>query len=162
MNTEEYNNSVERYADNLYRFILKNVRDEAKAQDIVQDTFEKLWIRVADVNYEKVKSYLFKAAYHTMIDAIRKDKRMVNYDEFPESGNSINGAYYPDLKEILDKALKTLPEIQRSAILLRDYEGYNYKEIGDITGLNESQVKVYIFRARKHLQGVLKKADLII
>jgi RNA polymerase sigma-70 factor (ECF subfamily) len=45
-----------------------------------------------------------------------------------------------------------LPQIQKSAVLLRDYEGYDYKEIGEILELNESQVKVYIFRARKNLR----------
>jgi RNA polymerase sigma-70 factor (ECF subfamily) len=49
-------------------------------------------------------------------------------------------------------ALNNLPQIQKSAVLLRDYEGYDYKEIGEILELNESQVKVYIFRARKNLR----------
>ncbi len=63
--------------------------------------------------------------------------------------------HYSDLKEILNEALTKLPEIQRSVILLRDYEGYNYSEIGEITGLNESQVKVYIFRARGFLKNYI-------
>ena len=64
-----------------------------------------------------------------------------------------------DLKEILNKALAILPEVQRSAILLRDYEGYSYDEIGDILELNASQVKVYIYRARKQLQKYIGKTN---
>lgn len=56
---------------------------------------------------------------------------------------------YSDLKEQLDKALDNLAQIQKTVIMLRDYEDYSYEEIGQITGLSESQVKVYIYRARK-------------
>jgi RNA polymerase sigma-70 factor (ECF subfamily) len=103
---------------------------------------------------------LFTAAYNTMLDCIKKEKRSVYIESTPEYGtdNNVN----PDLKEILDEALERLPEVQKSVVLLRDYEGYNYSEIADITGLSESQVKVYIFRARKSLQAYLKRLDLVI
>lgn len=75
MNTLEYNKSVDLYADGMFRFILKNIKDEDKARDIVQDSFEKLWRNIENVNNQKVKSYLFTTAYHTMIDLIRREKR---------------------------------------------------------------------------------------
>ena len=64
-----------------------------------------------------------------------------------------------ELKEILENALAKLPEQQRQLILLRDYEGYSYNEIGEITGLNETQVKVYIFRARTVLKDYIVKME---
>jgi RNA polymerase sigma-70 factor (ECF subfamily) len=67
-----------------------------------------------------------------------------------------------DLQEVLTEALEKLPEIQRSVVLLRDYEGYNYAEIAEITGLNESQVKVYIFRARQTMKDYIKKLELVV
>jgi len=76
MTVEEYNKCVESYADRLYRFILKNIRDSEKAEDIIQDSFEKLWRKVKEIQYNKSKSYLFSTAYHTMIDIIRKEKRI--------------------------------------------------------------------------------------
>jgi len=63
---------------------------------------------------------------------------------------------------VLTEALDKLPEIQRSVLLLRDYEGYNYAEIAEITGLNESQVKVYIFRARQTMKDYIKKLELVV
>ena len=66
-----------------------------------------------------------------------------------------------DLQEVLAEALDRLPEIQKSVILLRDYEGYAYDEIAEITGLNESQVKVYIFRGRQTLKAYLKNIELV-
>jgi RNA polymerase sigma-70 factor (ECF subfamily) len=62
----------------------------------------------------------------------------------------------------LNKGLELLPEIQKSVLLLRDYEGYDYSEIGTITGLNESQVKVYIFRARTFLKNYIGKQEVVI
>jgi RNA polymerase sigma factor (sigma-70 family) len=161
MTREEYNRSVDLYSDGVYRFILKNIRDKDKAQDIVQDSYEKLWINVIAVSFEKVKSYIFTTAYHTMIDLIRREKRMVDF----ESINTREYAHeqqYSDLNEILHAAVQRLPEIQRSVILLRDYEGYSYKEIEEITGLNEAQVKVYIYRARVFLKNYIGSMETVI
>jgi RNA polymerase sigma-70 factor (ECF subfamily) len=161
MTTSEYNKSVDQYSDNIYRFALKNLRDSEKAKDIVQDTFMKLWVKVDDVNYEKVKSYLFTSAYHSMVDLSRKEKRAGEYNEskVKKMGHS---EQYSDAKEILDAAVAKLPDIQRQMILLRDYEAYSYEEIGEITNLNESQVKVYIFRARKFLKDYIGDLENVI
>lgn len=154
MTVQEFNKTVDLYADNLYRFILKNIKDSEKARDIVQDTYEKMWLKVSEVESTNAKSYMFTAAYRTMIDRIRRDKKQGDLSESNMHSLSHNN-HYSDLKEILNEALTKLPEIQRSVILLRDYEGYNYSEIGEITGLNESQVKVYIYRARGFLKNYI-------
>ena len=67
-----------------------------------------------------------------------------------------------DLKKTLEDAVANLPDIQRHVILLRDYEGYSYEEIGAITSLSEQQVKVYIFRARQKLRSMLVNPELIV
>lgn len=160
MTTKEYNIAVDDYADNLFRFVLKQVRNEMTANDIVQETFTKVWIRKDDIAYEKVKSYLFTTAHNTIIDWVKKEKRSGDIETASEPLYNNSGEV--DLKEVLEEALGRLPEIQKSVVLLRDYEGYNYQEIAEITGLNESQVKVYIFRARKSLQAYLKRLDLVV
>ena len=161
MTTSEFNKIVDYYSDNVYRFIFKNIRDKDKAKDIIQDTYEKLWRRVDDIAYDKAKSYLFTTAYHTMIDVIRRDKKLVRFDTINKS-SFIELNEFTGVKEIIDKAVQNLPEVQRSVVMLRDYEGYSYKEISDITGLSEDQVKVYIYRARVYLKENLKSVDLII
>jgi RNA polymerase sigma-70 factor (ECF subfamily) len=161
MTATEYNKCVDEYADAVYRFILKNVRDKDKARDIVQDTFEKLWLKVAEINTLKAKSYLFTIAYHTMIDAIRREKFQEDFENVNEENYTTHNTF-SDLKSILNKALTKLSAIQRSVILLRDYEGYSYDEIGEITGLNESQVKVYIYRARIILKEYIGNLDSVI
>jgi RNA polymerase sigma factor (sigma-70 family) len=161
MTVEDYNISVDDYSDNIYRFILKNIRNSDKAKDIVQDTYEKLWIKVAEVSFEKVRSYLFTTAYHTMIDMLRREKKQGDFDSIKQENYSHNNQY-SDLKEILNECLKKLPDAQRSVILLRDYEGYSYEEISEITGLSESQVKVYIFRGRMFLKEFIGKMESVI
>ncbi|HRG37837.1 MAG TPA: RNA polymerase sigma factor [Bacteroidia bacterium] len=161
MTVEEFNKTVDLYADQLYRFILKNMKDEEKARDVVQDTYEKLWVKVSDVASTNAKSYMFTTAYHTMIDRIRRDKRQTELTATRELTLS-HSRQYSDLKEVLDEALTKLSDTQRSLILLRDYEGYSYAEIGEITGLNESQVKVYIFRARALLKNYIGAMENVI
>jgi len=161
MTVGEYNRCVEDCADGLYRFLLRNIRDEEKASDIVQDSFEKLWRKADYVECKKAKSYLFTTAYHTMIDSIRKEKRIEDFSIVKQEHHAHN-EQYTDLQEILHEALERLTEIQRSVILLRDYEGYSYGEIGEITGLNESQVKVYIYRARVLLKNYIGSMQAVI
>lgn len=161
MTIAEYNKSVDDFSDGLYRFILKNIKNEEKAKDIIQDTYEKLWVKISNVSYEKVKSYLFTAAYHTMIDMIRKEKRQENMEKINAEKYS-HTRQYTGISEILEEAVNKLPDDQRSVILLRDYEGYSYDEIADITGLNESQVKVYIYRGRIFLKKYLGSIETVI
>jgi RNA polymerase sigma-70 factor (ECF subfamily) len=161
MTVAEYNQCVDNHSDGVYRFILKNIRDEETAMDIVQDAFEKMWLKFREINPAAAKSYLFTAAYHRLVDYTRKEKRMERLDTGHEQPATVN-PQYSDLKEILDDALGRLPEIQRSLILLRDYEGYSYEEIGKITGLNESQVKVYIFRGRVALKNYLVSIENLV
>ena len=78
MTVKEYNRSVEEYADSVYRFIRGNLKDEDRSNDIVQDSFEKLWRHVTEIEYQVVKSWLFTTAYHNMIDLLRREKRMTN------------------------------------------------------------------------------------
>lgn len=163
MTQKEYNKSVDAFSDGIYRFILRNIGDSFRAKDIVQDTYEKLWLNREAVNYDKAKSYLFTTAYHSMIDGIRADKRARKYrEERYYTKSRINDKQYSDLAEILEEAVDKLPEIQRSVILLRDYEGYSYKEIGEVTGLNESQVKVYIYRARVFLKNYIGTLETVL
>lgn len=161
MTEREYNHCVTLYADNVYRFIVKNLRHEEDAKDVVQGAFEKMWLNRENVDNDKCKSYLFTIAYHQMIDHIRKNKRVTLKESFDENERGSDKQQF-NSKRILHEALSRLSETQRSLVMLKDYEGYNYAEIGQITGLNESQVKVYLHRARLQLREYLVKAENVI
>ena len=161
MTEREYNDCVKTYADNVYRFILKNLRHEEDARDVVQTAFEKMWRNREEVDATKSKSYLFTVAYHQMIDHIRKVKRIQLKEDFNEESR-IQNRQSNNAKKVLEEALSRLSETQRSLVLLKDYEGYTYEEIGKITNLNESQVKVYLHRARVQLKNYLVSPENVI
>jgi RNA polymerase sigma-70 factor (ECF subfamily) len=154
MTDKDYNDCVDNFADGVYRFIVKNIRHTEDAQDIVQSAFEKLWINREQVLPEKAKSYLFTVAYHQMIDHIRKTNKMPLTEDtyIPHQQITQQDA---ELKQVLMRAVNELNPIQKSLVLLKDYEGYNYQEIGEIMHLSESQVKVYLHRARLILKTKL-------
>lgn len=162
MTAADYNNCVDQFADNVYRFVLKNIGDEEKARDVVQDAFMKMWIKKKDIEAGKSKSYLFTAAHHTMIDMIRKENRKREFEEWDVLQQRHSQNRYSDLQDILHEAVDKLPANQKSVVLLRDYEGYSYKEIAEITGLNEPQVKVYIYRARMFLRNYIGNLSMVI
>lgn len=161
MTTSEYNQCVDHHADGVYRFILKNIRDEERARDIVQESFSRMWEKSGEISADKAKSYLFTTAYHTMIDDVRREKRVSRLGENESREFAVNHSW-SDLKEVLQAALDTLPDIQKAVITLRDYEGYSYEEIGKITGLSESQVKVYIYRGRVALKNYIGSLDRVV
>lgn len=160
MTTKEYNDCVDRFSDGVFRFIFKNLRHKADAEDVVQVAFERLWKKHKTISLESARSFLFTTAYRYMIDWIRKNERVETLEKSSEQYRQ----FAPDsqcsfeARELLEKSLVILPEVQRSAVLLRDYEGYSYKEIAILLNLTEAQVKVYIFRARKKLKAFINNA----
>jgi RNA polymerase sigma factor (sigma-70 family) len=161
MTVKEFNIAVDEFSDNIFRFSMKHLRNEMSAKDIVQETFLKVWAKHEEINAEKVKSYLFTTAYNAIMDFVKKEKRSYELPKEEFQGKVEPEAPF-DLQRILHEALDQLPEIQKTLVLLRDYEGYSYEEIGEICKLKESQVKVYIFRARQALKTYLKSVELIV
>ncbi len=162
MNRKEYNIAVKNLSDRLYAFALKFTGDEDVAKDLVQDAYERLWINIDKIEAGNAKSFLYKTVYRLCVDYSRKIKVRLRYEQ-----ENISPAHtapeneFFDTAEHLDAALATLPEIQKSVLLLRDLEGYAYDKIGEITGLNESQVKVYIYRARKAVKNYFEKLEKV-
>ena len=66
MTVKEYNKAVDEFADGIFRFAMKHLRNEMSANDIVQETFTKVWEKRDSVDGNKVKSYLFTNAYHAI------------------------------------------------------------------------------------------------
>jgi RNA polymerase sigma-70 factor (ECF subfamily) len=161
MTEKEYNNCVNQYADNVFRFIIKNLNHEEDSRDVVQTAFEKLWRNRENVEAEKCKAFLFTVAYNQMIDHIRKNKRIQLKEEFSEE-TKVGYQQSNHLHKTLMQAINRLNATQRCLVMLKDYEGYSYHEIGIITGLKESQVKVYLHRARIILKDYLVSKENVL
>ena len=161
MTTSEYNHSVHELADGLYRFALKSIGSIDEAKDVVQQAFTVLWEKRTEVPPDKAKSFLFTIAYRKCMDYHRGRERTGNTDNIHENFITENPKNN-DLKRILQQALSRLDTQSRNLIMLKDYEGYSYAEIAQLTTLSETQVKVYLHRARKVLKNYLVNKDLII
>ena len=156
MKRREYNIIVSEHSNNLYGYAIRFLRNKEDAADIVQDVFEKLWIHRKNVEFAKAKSWMFTTAHNAMINFSNRKGRVVLSDEMQsyDTGTIVPNSF--ESNQVVDRAVSILPPIQKSVILLRDLEGYSYKEIADILDLSDSQVKVYLFRARKKIKKQLK------
>lgn len=142
----------------MYGYVFGFLRNSEDSRDIVQDAFEKLWKNRKKVEVEKCKAWLFRTGHNALINFAKKKKRTVyNSDLVPEQ-LTIDNSF--ETKDIVNLALSLLPPLQKSIILLRDLEGYKYAEISEILNISESQVKVYLYRARKKMKKQL--SDLIL
>ena len=160
MTEQDYNNCVDEHSNGVYRFIVKNIRNTQDAEDIVQSAFEKLWVNRERVTPLKAKSYLYTVAYHQMIDVIRKENKKPTTNEYMEV-DQVTHQTSSELKQNLLSAINQLNPTQKSLVLLKDYEGYSYQEIGEIMNLSESQVKVYLHRARLFLKTQLLELEKV-
>ncbi len=149
-----YNRVVEQWATPLFRFALKLTHQRMVAEDLVQEAFAVLWENREKVSEAKAKPYLFQVLYRKFVDEYRRQKRWAEWGH----AATVTASYedpQPDVREVIRRAADRLPDIQRAVLMLRDWEGYSYREIGEITGLSESQVKVYLFRARQKMKARL-------
>ncbi len=151
----QYNSVVNQYSNNLFGYAFRFLRNREDAKDIVQDVFEKLWNNRRKVEAEKAKSWLFTTAHNTMINFRKKKGRIHLTDDVQAFDRGVSNHYF-ESRQVVDRAVSILPPVQKSVILLRDLEGYSYKEIGEILTLSDAQVKVYLFRGRKKIKKQLK------
>lgn len=155
--------SVDGFKDKLFRFSLKIVGNRFDAEDVLQELLIKIWKKKEDFEeLENKEAWCMTVVRNLSIDKIRKRKN--NTSDISEHHTISDNAPTPDKvtedKESLSivmKLLNELPENQREIIHLRDVEGYTYKEISQITGLSEDQVKVNLFRARQKFKEKIKK-----
>ncbi len=153
-----YNQSVHDYSNRVCRFVDKLLMDSVVAKDITQEAYMRLWEKRDSVDFEKVRAWLFTTAYRLSMDHLQRQKRFDRAEEMPERWTEQKN---PDLKKIVSDSLALLSEVQRSIVLLKDYEGYTYEEIGTMLNLSPEQVKVYLFRARKKVKEYIGDLRLV-
>ena len=145
MTRNEYNNGVTLWADDVYRYAVHCCGDREQSKDFVQEAFATLWEKRESVATEKGKAFLHfrhEAMHRERADMLRGEQ-MTGPDE----------AF--DLHDAIQKAMEALPQVQREAVMLKDVEGYDCREIADILSINENQVRVYLFRARVSMKKTL-------
>ncbi len=155
---EYYNEAVLMYTNRVCRFVHKLLQDSDMAKDITQESYLRLWENKDKVATGSYKSWLFTTAYRLSLNYIRKNKKSVGEELIPERTIELEN---PDLKQVISDSLALLNDVQRTIVVLKDYEGYKYSEIGEILDLTDAQVKVYLFRARKKIKHYIGDLQLI-
>ena len=170
-----YRQLVEKYQSRIYSMIAGMVRDREEAHDLTQDAFVKAFRNLDRFRLEaSFYTWLYRIAKNLTIDWLRKQKRR-RTDEFDEgiaareSGGTISDSHLKEspsrelersrLKDRIFDAMETLSPEHRQIVLLREVEGFSYKEISDVMGIPEGTVMSRLFYARRKLQGILK-ADM--
>ena len=153
MTAKEYNTCWGRWADDVMRFAVRVCNDRTNCEDAVQEAFTALWQHRSEVPEAKGKGYLMSVTYRQLMRSFR-------HQHIPFHADSVEVVQQPDTafetREAVEAALRSLPEVQRAVMQLRDVEGYAYREIADTLGINENQVQVYLFRARVAMRKQLK------
>jgi len=165
MTTEQYEALFYKMRDKLYRYALRFVKDPAVAEDVVQDVMFKLWQKRQEADaIENLEAWLMVLTRNRSLDILRKVKdNQVNVDEAfgvsdkePLADKQMESS---ELMKQLNDCVDQLPEKQKQVFHLREIEQMTYDEIAQATGFNLDDVKVSLFRARKHIQRMLSKTN---
>ena len=152
----------------LYRHALRVVGTTADAEDIVQDALFSAWRSIASFQGLSFRAWLFRIATNRALDQLRSRKRRPELPLDPPDDDDVTWAEPvapgPDLTQLVgdrealaavETALGSLPAEQRTALLLRDVEGFAYEEISVITSVEIGTVKSRIHRGRLAVRNVL-------
>ena len=153
MTAKEYNICTRLWADDVMRFAVRVCPNRTECEDAVQEAFAALWKHRNEVEESKGKSYLLSVAYRQLMKSFRRQKGAVGLAG-AEAIQQPDTAF--EVREAIETALCSLPEVQRAILQLRDVEGYSYREISEALEIDENKVQVYLFRARVAMRKQLK------
>ncbi len=156
-----FNNQLLKNQDKLFRFSLSLARNQNDAEDIYQETLIKIWeLKDEWETWQNFEAYTMRMIRNTFLNFKKKSnsRAFVDIDdivEIPQQNDIDQKNTLIDLKMKFDMLVRRLPEIQRNILHLREIEELEYKEIGEILDISESQVKVYLFRGRQYIKNKL-------
>jgi RNA polymerase sigma factor (sigma-70 family) len=159
--TKEYNEQVDLLSDRLYRFALDLTWDISDAKDAVQDAFEMMWKERETIENKNMRSFLFTFVKHRFLnEKVRKEvSARANEVLWQET---VNAKEYPDLKKVLNEAMDQIPVEERTAILLKDLEGYSYDEIAVLMNLQPVYIRKLVCRGRLALTKYLVSIENLL
>jgi len=163
MDTETFKKVFLPYHQKLYRIAYRIVQNATNAEDIVQDTFIKLWNKKGELdNIDNTEGFTIIILRNTCFDYLRKTKNdyYTSYEaDIPETVSlSAQIELRDDAKYVRD-LINKLPEQQRQVIMLKHWDGYSDEEIEEMTGLSPGNIRVILSRARKTIKEQYSKIE---
>lgn len=163
MDTETFKKVFLPYHQKLYRVAYRIVQDAANAEDIVQDTFIKLWNKKDELdNIDNTEGFAIIILRNTCLDYLRKTKNdyHTSYEaDIPETVSLSAQIELRDNAHYVKTLINKLPEQQRQVIMLKHWDGYSDEEIEEMTGLSPGNIRVILSRARKTIKEQYSKIE---
>jgi RNA polymerase sigma-70 factor (ECF subfamily) len=158
--TDAFESLYRAHIGRIYALCLRMCRDPDRAQDLVQDVFVRAWDRLATFRGDsRFGTWLHRLAVHRVFEDLRRSKREAQgLDDLGlvallhESQRAM-----PTTNIDLERAIAGLPAGAREVVILRDIEGYSYKEIAEAVGTSEGTVKSQINRGRRLLREAMRR-----
>ena len=154
---------IDRYQNKLFYYVLKYVAQPDKAEDIVQDTFIKIYTNLQSFDQsKKFSAWAYRIAHNNMVDSVRREKPIVSIEE-NEWVSNISDAKVDIVAEMelrqtkqeVQSAVNNLPNKYKDVVVLHYFEGYGYEEISDILGIPTSSVGTRLRRGKAKLKDLL-------
>lgn len=156
MDKSRFIHLVEGGQEGLRRFLLALCcGNSPEADDIAQETYLKAWMAIDNVPQEERQfaAWTRRTAWRTFLDHQRRGRRQ---EDLSAADTLTTEAEAPFRHQELHAALASLPEAERTAVLLYHMEGYSAREIAQITDSSEEAVRKRLSRARQHLKNLIK------
>ena len=152
----------------LMQVVMHIVYNQEIAEDLVQEAFERFYVKnISFPTMDEAKYWLLRVSKNLALNHIRRNKREIQLVEKVKKlpGETVN--FFDSSKAVIEEeerrnvreAVNSLPENLRSVIQLKEYSGLDYKAIGKVLGISETNVKVRVHRARKKLEEMLAAED---
>ena len=155
-----FRNDVLPLKNELFRLALRITLNRAEAEDVVQETMIKVWNKRDHWDeIESIEAFCLTICRNISLDKMKKaenqNQSLQEGHDAPDlsyTSNPEEQAMQRDRIQLIRQLINHLPEKQRSCMQLRDFEGKSYKEIAQVLGISEEQVKINIFRARQTIK----------
>ena len=153
----QYQQAIAQYRQRVFSFAYYSLRTREDAEDITQDVFIRLWQHWRKIDHERVGAWLMRVAHNSVIDHVRRhknDQQRVDMPDTLEDALPVEDSELEsqEFQHHLEMAISTLNDPHRSILIMRDIQGLSYQEIEQTLNLSQSQVKVYLHRARRQLR----------
>ncbi|MFT4970462.1 MAG: RNA polymerase sigma factor (sigma-70 family) [Chitinophagales bacterium] len=153
------NSIVENYSDRLYAHVIRMVKDEASTQDVLQNTFVKIWKGLAGFRQEsKLSTWLFTIATNESFTFLKKQKRIsTSMLSINQEATSMDGLDGNQIEMKLKNAIETLPLKQKQVFILRYFDEVKYKDMSEMLDTSEGALKASYHHAVKKIESFLKE-----
>jgi len=153
----QYQEAIAQYRQRVFSFAFYSLRAREDAEDITQDVFIRLWQHWPSIDHGRLGGWLMRVAHNAVVDHVRKNRtrgQQVDLDDCPDltGDQEEQGVETSHFRLQLEKAVSELTDPYRSILIMRDVQGLGYNEIEKALELSQSQVKVYLHRARRQLR----------